>query len=129
MATSAKGSVLIVEDDHDIRVALRTVLEDHGYTVLTAAHGRGALAMLRALAEKPGLVFVDLMMPVMDGWQLVDELHHSPTLAGIPFVVQSAYTNQGSPPGAVATLMKPVNVERLLKLVEQYCSAPTAAEL
>src|SRR5438067_379235 len=102
MPTAPRRSVMIVEDDHDIRVAVRGLLEGEGYTVLSATNGREALAVLRSLAERPGLVLVDLMMPVMDGWQFIDELHQSTVLAGIPFAVQSAHPNQRPPLGAVA---------------------------
>lgn len=112
---------MVVEDDHDIRVTLRALLEAEGYTVLSAGNGKDALDILESSADKPGLVLIDLMMPIMDGWQLVALMKADATLAGIPFAIQSAYADHHPPSGAVAIMKKPVDVDRLLALVRRYC--------
>src|SRR5690242_18959135 len=93
----SRGPVLLVEDDHDIRVSVRQSLEDHGYQVYTAANGQQALELLRQLEVKPQLVVLDLLMPVMDGWQFVELLRKTSVLAGLPVEVQTAYPDMPSP--------------------------------
>src|SRR5262245_59582395 len=81
-----RKSVLIIEDDPDIREALAEILEDEGYATVLAGNGREALDHL-AKSEMPALILLDLMMPIMDGWQFRDEQRRSPSYAAIPVVV------------------------------------------
>ena len=78
-------SILLVEDDDFIRQEISEALEDEGYRVSTAAHGKEALAIL-ADGTRPTVVLLDLMMPVMDGWQLLEVLRRHNELAEIPVV-------------------------------------------
>jgi CheY-like chemotaxis protein len=116
----------VVDDDFDIRQALREVLEEEGYTILEAGHGREALDLLRRADTKPGLILLDLMMPTMDGWQLRTRLREDPVLAKIPIVIMTAHAGvlravaNVQPPTPV--LPKPLDLERLLELVARYCS-------
>src|SRR5262245_11415139 len=82
-------SVLVVEDDNDIRDALTLILRDQGYQVDSASNGQEALDQLRR-GSPANLIVLDLMMPVMDGWQFRHEQQRDPTLAGIPVVIVSA---------------------------------------
>jgi CheY-like chemotaxis protein len=119
---ATKGAVLVVEDDHDIRVTLRAVIEGEGYPVYTASNGQEAIALLESLAEKPRLIVLDLMMPVMDGWQFARLLKSNATLAALPVAVQSAFGSAVSPPsGAVAILKKPIDIQQLIGLIDQHC--------
>ncbi len=61
--------ILVVDDDADIRYALVEALEGEGYGALSAANGLEALEVLRILPKPPSVILLDLMMPVMDGWQ------------------------------------------------------------
>ena len=92
------GAILIVEDDADVEEAMREILEGEGYPILSAANGEEAL---RILAEKPRprLILLDLMMPVMNGWELLRALRESAKLARIPVVVVSAVGSSAAPPG------------------------------
>src|SRR5205807_4176042 len=94
MSTAASftpsGTVLLVEDDHDIRVSLRALLEGEGYNVLTATSGRSALDALQSTTPTPRLIILDLRLPVMDGWDFVAHVRRVPELAPIPLVVMSA---------------------------------------
>jgi two-component system, OmpR family, response regulator CpxR len=122
-ASHGRGrSVLVVDDDEAIRETLRDVLSDEGYLVETAENGARALERLRAPspAQRPGLVLLDLMMPVMSGWEVLDTLHSDDLLADIPVVVVSAMTVSG----ARACVAKPVDLRSLLELVDSYCLAP-----
>src|SRR5437867_1078963 len=70
---STDDAVLIVEDDTEIREALRDLLTEHGYRVLEAANGLEALSLVERLPEPPCVVLLDLMMPVMTGWELLEK--------------------------------------------------------
>jgi len=89
-STTANGklSVLIVDDDRDCRETLAVILEHHGYSVATATNAREALALLRNTPH-PGVVLLDLMMPVMNGWELVAVMAEDCALTGIPVVIIS----------------------------------------
>ncbi|MBN9159659.1 MAG: response regulator [Myxococcales bacterium] len=84
--SSSAPSVLVIDDDPDILEVTRFVLENAGYRVATAANGADALASLRGKA-KPGLILLDLMMPVMNGWEFRAEQTRDPELASVPVVI------------------------------------------
>src|SRR5205814_8831977 len=91
--TSQSGCprILVVDDDPDIRDSLREVLEDEGYDVSCVGNGREALDHLKAASPRPCVILLDLMMPVMDGWQFRREQKKlEPELANIPLVVITA---------------------------------------
>jgi CheY-like chemotaxis protein len=111
--------VLIVDDDDDIRETLEDVLVEGGYCVITAADGRQALARLEQ-GERPDAIFLDLWMPVMDGWQLLDALSGNPEFNRIPRVVLTAARGQKARDlNATEVLMKPVRLEQVLGLAER----------
>src|SRR5690349_16999267 len=87
-----RGLVLLIDDDEDLREALADILDEHGYQVVHAGNGQKALELLRA-GLRPGLMLLDLMMPVMDGAQFRAEQRADPALRGIPVVVLSAAGN------------------------------------
>src|SRR5688500_10739911 len=84
---SGARSVLVVDDDEDIRETVADVLRDAGYTVRVAADGSEALVEMRDCA--PCVVLLDLMMPRIDGWQVVEEMRRDPELAEIPVCIVS----------------------------------------
>ena len=113
--------ILIVDDDEDIRLALAEALEDEGYQVRTAANGKEALALLRS-SPPPCLILLDLMMPVMNGWEFREQQLGDPALAEIPVYVISAAGNvAGAPVPKDRFIAKPIMLEHLLNLVEQAC--------
>lgn len=123
-------SILVVDDDPDILDAMVFVLEQAGYRVATAADGAEALARLRGGAA-PCLVLLDLMMPVLDGWQLLGELAREPALAAIPVVVLTgagAAARSATSLGARSILEKPVSLDALLATVERYCGSAPAGQ-
>jgi CheY-like chemotaxis protein len=116
--------VLIVEDDFDIREVLTEVLQDEGYAVAGAANGLEAIELLRTEAAAPSLILLDLMMPVMSGWQFVAEQRQDPRLEAIPVVVVSADGNlseKATSLGASGYLRKPIEIDSLLEVVQRYC--------
>jgi CheY-like chemotaxis protein len=110
----------VVEDDHDTRVSLRYLLEQEGYTVLTATDGHSALQLLDASPAKPGLILLDLMLPVMDGWHFAARLREIPELKDIPIVIMSAFRDPPPPDNVAGFLPKPINADTVLKMVETY---------
>jgi two-component system sensor histidine kinase/response regulator len=113
---TAPKTVLVVDDDEDIRLSLRDLLVDHGYRVLLAANGEEGLACCES-ASAPDCVVLDLWMPVMDGWQLAKAMTES-TFPPIPLVVVTA--GEGIwryPHSATHVMRKPVRPESLLVLV------------
>jgi CheY-like chemotaxis protein len=116
------GPVLIVEDDQAIRDTLTSILEDEGYQVWSAVNGRDALDRL-ASGPRPGLLIVDLVMPILNGWDLCAELARRPELADLPVLVVSANATTESPlPLPQARLMqKPIPFQQLLEEVERHC--------
>jgi CheY-like chemotaxis protein len=109
------ANVLIVDDDKDHRSALGEVLESEGCTVYTAENGRDALSILDVL--HPDLLLVDLMMPVMDGWELCAELERTPRLADIPVVILSAAASVQRV-GGRRVLAKPVGLSTVIALLD-----------
>ena len=120
--------MLVVEDDEDVREAVATILSDEGYLVVTACHGREALELLERGA-RPCLVLLDLMMPVMDGWEVLEEMQHHAWMSTIPVIVLSASRDAGPPaPNVRRYLKKPVGLDVLLREVEaHYQHEPRAA--
>jgi CheY-like chemotaxis protein len=114
-------AILVVEDDHDSRVMMRSLLEEEGYVVHTAANGRDAVEKLSSHRVRPQLLIVDLNMPVMDGWELMGYLRKHPELSMIPVGVQSADEDATLPDGVAFVINKPVDVEALLAVVRHHC--------
>jgi CheY-like chemotaxis protein len=116
-------SILVVDDDADVREAVADVLADEGYGVTGVASGREALKHLKDHL-RPSLILLDMMMPEMDGWLLRQELKKSPDLASIPIVILSAHGDVRDAAlalGAVDYLRKPLSIESLLEIAERYC--------
>ena len=116
--------LLIVEDDSATRDALALLLSGAGYATTTAPDGQAALTYLRS-HHAPGLVLLDLVMPVADGWQFLAERHRDPTLAAVPVIVLSAGGKSLRPAamalGADDFLEKPTDPEDLLAAIGRYC--------
>jgi CheY-like chemotaxis protein len=115
-------TVFVVEDDADTRDMVSRFLEMEGYRVETAANGRQALDRLAA-GVRPSVIVLDLMMPVMDGWQFRREQVRNAAFAGIPVIVVSAAGRERFDAiNANAYLTKPVDLELLLKEITAHCS-------
>jgi CheY-like chemotaxis protein len=112
---------MVVEDDPDIRECVQLALEEEGFDVVTAANGAEAEAELERMTE-PCVMLLDLMMPVMSGWELLEHLKRDGKLDGdrLHVVVVSA-TPTPLPGGPVRCIEKPVRVEQLLEAVRKYC--------
>jgi CheY-like chemotaxis protein len=114
----ASRFVLIVDDDPDLLDVTSFVIETEGMAVETARNGEEALALLRA-GRQPWLVLLDLMMPVMNGWEFLAAVANDPLLQGIPVVVLTAGEHT-EVPGALEVVSKPMDLKELLRVVERY---------
>jgi CheY-like chemotaxis protein len=112
------GPVLIVDDDEGIRESLEDILRDRGYEVASAANGKDALAFVRAAARKPAVVLLDLMMPVMDGWQVLEALEREALVPRERVVVITAQRDARIPDG-VETIKKPMSAASVIAAIER----------
>jgi CheY-like chemotaxis protein len=116
-ATSA-SCVLIVDDEDDTRETLREAIEMIGCTALLAANGAEAMQVLAAC--RPCLIILDLMMPVMTGEQVLDNLRKQPALAGLPVLISTSIPSRA--PAGLPVLPKPIDLAMLWDRIRQNCS-------
>ena len=115
--------VLVVDDDPAIREALADLLGEEGYRVVTAMNGVEALDKLREPSQaRPCVILLDLMMPVMDGWQFRREQKQDAAIAGIPLIVITATGKRPVLIDADELVMKPLDLGRLFEAIERYCA-------
>ena len=113
------ATILVVEDNDDVREMMTVALELEGHTVHTAANGRQALAQLEN-GLHPSVILLDLMMPVMNGWEFRSALKRDSRFRDIPVVVVSAVG--GDLVGQTGIFLeKPIDVDTLLDVVGDYC--------
>lgn len=114
------GRVLVIDDDAASRSTLQLILERDGYTVSSAGDGRQALELLRG-GLTPDVILLDLLMPVMNGWQFLEELRRDAALTSIPVIVVSALDpvqTRAALLGAIDYLHKPVDLDELAAKVQ-----------
>lgn len=126
-AKSCCRTILVVEDDDDIRNVIVEILESEGYPTREATNGKEALDILSTMA-KPCLVLLDMMMPIMNGRQFLDKVMTDSYLAPIPVLIVSAVADKTNSEGSVGFLKKPIDIEVVLKVVSQYCGEPPVAQ-
>jgi len=114
----ASRFVLVVDDDPDLLDVTSFVIETEGMAVETARNGEEALALLRT-DRQPRLVLLDLMMPVMNGWEFLAAVANDPLIKGIPVVVLTA-AEHTEVPRALEVLSKPMDLTELLRVVEYH---------
>ncbi len=118
-AMTAK-TVLLVEDDYDVRDTLQDLLESEGFDVIPAANGKQAIDFL--LYGKTGgdfVVVLDLMMPMVSGWEVLEVLTRDTRLVGIPVIVLSALANE-RPPRAQEFVRKPFTMQALVTSIRNW---------
>lgn len=113
-----KKDVLIVEDDANIREVLKLALDFEGYKVVLATNGKEAMDLLPKI--NPGLIILDLMMPVMNGWEFVEEIKKHEEYRHIPIVVVSAYSERAKAIECTEFVQKPLELETLLQAVSKH---------
>jgi signal transduction histidine kinase len=126
---AAARTLLVIEDDADIREALDGLLSTEGFRVTGCSNGLEALEVLRA-SPKPDLILLDLMMPIMDGWQFRVAQKDDPELATIPVLALSAdSTAKAAAIDAEAYLRKPVDYDTLIDTIDRLLVASEHREL
>ena len=118
------STLLVVDDDESHRTLLADVLEESGYRVLQAGNGREALAVLEQ--EIPEAVLLDLRMPVMSGWGLLDALRKLPRARNLPILIISGYGFEWEAElvGAAGYISKPVDLDTLRETVQRIVGPP-----
>lgn len=117
MSENKNALILLVEDDHDIRVALRQSLEMANYQVLSAPNGRDALRIIQK--QKPDLIILDMVMPLMDGEEFLRAKDEDSTLTEIPVMLISSFEEKLKVQPARPNLKKPLDLEQILEKVPQ----------
>jgi CheY-like chemotaxis protein len=118
-------TVLVVEDDPELLHSLSEVIESEGYGVACARHGLEALGRLRG-GVRPSVILLDLMMPIMNGWQFRYEQRQDSDLAKIPVVVVSAKSDSQQHAAwleADGYISKPIDLKILFETLARYCSS------
>jgi CheY-like chemotaxis protein len=116
--------ILVVEDDPDIRETLKQVLEFQGYQVAQASHGREAMDWLKG-GGRPSLILLDLMMPIMNGWEFLEQGKAEGQLGRVPVIVISA-VSQFTPMEKIRdypVLRKPLDLDLLIATIEKQLAA------
>lgn len=114
--------ILVVEDDVATRGTICAALANAGYAIDEAADGGAAIERLRE-PDAPDLLFLDIGLPVRDGYEVLATMRADPDLASIPVVVVTGTPYDGRLSGAVAFLRKPAKVDRILDLARDWCRA------
>ena len=120
----SKGSILLVDDDSDMREAIRDTLEDEGYETIDAASGPQALEYLRA-HPAPSVILLDWNMAPMNGSQVMKELAKDAALSKIPVVLLTAdakASDKATAVGFAGYLSKPFNLDALFRMINRYCA-------
>src|SRR5438477_1683229 len=110
--------ILVVEDDEDLRESLAQALSANGHIVRATEHGAKALELL-SRGCRPGLILLDIMMPVMDGLRFLELKNADPLLASIPVVMMSA-TERRRHSGAADLVAKPMDLDDLERVIKQH---------
>lgn len=115
--------LLIIDDALEMHSLLRTLLSEEGYVVHCVSNGQAALRYLRSAEELPGLIFLDLMMPIMDGYEFREAQLSDPRLANTPVVIITAdghIESKKSKINAVDSIRKPIDVDVMLQVIARY---------
>ncbi|MGD0529819.1 MAG: response regulator [Polyangiaceae bacterium] len=116
-------SVLVIDDDESVRLLLESILTEAGHHVVCAADGEEALVRLRGPA--PDLVILDLLLPGMSGWDVLEFMEERPRLSTIPIVILTAYGEDEEPPASRPVIHKPVDADLLCSMVATLLSQNT----
>jgi CheY-like chemotaxis protein len=119
---SEPKTILIIEDDHDTRVTLRKALEDESYVVASVTNGKDALDVIRSGSIRPAVILLDLMLPMVNGYDLLEKLRKETGLLNMTIIVITASfpsEEQSKKLGKLKVLSKPLNLPKLLEAIEE----------
>jgi CheY-like chemotaxis protein len=120
MEKHSQRPILIVEDENDIRETMKLVLELEGFVVLTASHGKEALDVLLH-TQLPCVIFLDFMMPVMNGEEFLNAIKAEPKFSNIPVVMCSAAGGVVQRIKVDAFVKKPFEIDTVVQYANRYC--------
>lgn len=126
-----KKHILIIEDDEVILSLLKELLESENYYISTADNGEMAFVVLAKEKSKPDLILLDLMMPVMNGFQFMKKQSEDPELKNIPVVVMSADSQIKEKlrnTTAITFFRKPVKIATIIEIIERLTSERVSSE-
>jgi CheY-like chemotaxis protein len=128
-APGQTGTVLVIDDDPAARDLTRRILAREGYRVVEAPDGETGLRLAREI--RPDLITLDILMPGMDGWRVLEALKTDPDLAATPVILQSILEdrNLGFALGAAEYLTKPIDRQQLTALVRRYVARESGAPI
>jgi CheY-like chemotaxis protein len=115
----SKQRILIIEDDPNIRDVMIMALQFEGYETSSASNGKEGLEALE-VGLRPNLILLDLMMPVMSGWEFIDNFKHLEKFNNIPVVVVSAFSEKAKSVECTSFVPKPVDLDTLLEYVRRH---------
>jgi len=116
-----KHTVLVVEDEEDLRELMRVMLEHAGFSVVVAREGNEALTLAKT-AEHVCIVLLDLLMPGMNGWDFFEAFKAVPAFASTPVIITTSAPSR-APADATLVMSKPIDIDRLLSEVRLRCAA------
>lgn len=114
-----KSIILVVEDEKESRDTLRELLEFEGYAMQTAVNGQEALATLNSSGDKICIMLLDLFMPVMNGWQVIEQLKADGRLGATQIVIITSAPYQA--PAGMPVFQKPLDLDKVMHEVQRLC--------
>jgi two-component system, chemotaxis family, chemotaxis protein CheY len=126
-STGTGPLVMVIDDDADIRTAIQDLLDGEGFATVGAANGQVALNLLADSRNRPALILLDLMMPIVDGWTFCKIRQGIVTLMEIPVVTISAASTTGTraPLRVEGSIEKPFEADALIQLVTRMVGGKT----
>lgn len=118
-AADRRPLVMVIDDDADIRTSIQDLLDEEGFATVGAANGQAALNLLADLRDRPALILLDLMMPIIDGWTFCKIRQGIVALMEIPVITISAASTTGTtePLRVDGTIKKPFDAGALVRMV------------
>jgi CheY-like chemotaxis protein len=120
-----RATVLLVEDENELRDIVGDLLEHDGYEVIPASNGKQAIEFLHNARKLPSVIVLDLMMPIVSGWECLAAIRNEERLASIPVLVVTA-ARHDRPDGVTALLKKPFSIADLLQEVRRLSTGGPA---
>ena len=119
----ADHHIIIIEDETDLRETLKEMLEISGFNVLSAENGQEGLRLLKELGKKPCLILLDLMMPVMNGWEFLETLRRDNQHVPVTVTSAAADVAEVQQQYGCNILRKPLSMDRLIAVAQEHCQA------
>jgi CheY-like chemotaxis protein len=117
-----RHTILVVDDDHDLRESLRDILEDEGFETLGACNGQEAIDLLKSDSHpKPRVILLDIMMPAMTGLDVMDRLRRDIKFGRTPIIFMTAFRTLVKTDEKSSVLYKPFSIDRVLAAIRRAC--------